>query len=130
MFDLSQEGFKLAATLNPDDPAQPIVHSTRFVLVDGEGKIRGYYDSLEPEAMDTLRETRIFSDAPSRLSRRDRRGGPREGAERPGPPPSELDGWEINARLYVGRAGRGYASDASLFGSLIPRLAISLSSRP
>jgi len=56
MFDLSQEGFKLAATLNPDDPAQPIVHSTRFVLVDGEGKIRGYYDSLEPEAMDTLRE--------------------------------------------------------------------------
>lgn len=56
MFDLSQEGFKLAATLVPDDPTQPIVHSTRFVLVDGEGHIRGYYDSLEPEAMDKLRE--------------------------------------------------------------------------
>ena len=56
MFDLSQKGFKLAATLVPDDPTQPIVHSTRFVLVDGEGRIRGYYDSLEPEAMDKLRD--------------------------------------------------------------------------
>lgn len=56
MFDLSQEGFKLSATLNPEDPVQPIIHSTRFVLVDAEGKIRGYYDSLEPEAMDKLRE--------------------------------------------------------------------------
>jgi len=56
MFDLSQDGFKLSATLNPDDPVQPIVHSTRFVLVDAQGKIRGYYDSLEAEAMDKLRE--------------------------------------------------------------------------
>ncbi len=56
MFDLSEKGFKLSATLNRDDPAQPIIHSTRLVLVDAQGKIRGYYDSLEAEAMDKLRD--------------------------------------------------------------------------
>ncbi len=31
------------------------VHSSRFVLVDAEGRIRGYYDSTDPEAMNVLR---------------------------------------------------------------------------
>jgi len=56
VFALSQDGFKLSATLNKEDPSQPIIHSTRLVLVDAQGKIRGYYDSLDPDAMDKLRQ--------------------------------------------------------------------------
>lgn len=49
---LSKEGFKLGI----DVPAgQPILHSTRFVLVDGEARIRGYYDAFDEEAMKKLR---------------------------------------------------------------------------
>lgn len=40
-------GFKLGSVENP------MMHSTRFVLVDGD-KIRGYYDSEEPESVDSL----------------------------------------------------------------------------
>lgn len=36
---LAVERFKLGSVENP------IFHSTRFVLVDGQGRIRGYYDS-------------------------------------------------------------------------------------
>lgn len=53
--EISVDGFKLAA--EPPEQAVdsgPIVHSSKFVLVDRQGVIRGYYDSLSPEAMDTL----------------------------------------------------------------------------
>jgi len=47
---LSQEGFALAVGQPAGEPggtgAGSIVHSDRFVLVDGEGLIRGYYSSL------------------------------------------------------------------------------------
>lgn len=33
---------------------EPILHSDRFVLVDGQGMIRGYYDPFEPGAIDSL----------------------------------------------------------------------------
>jgi protein SCO1/2 len=54
---LSTEGFKLAAMENP--PGQetadgPFLHSSKFVLVDGEGAIRGYYDSDDPASVATL----------------------------------------------------------------------------
>jgi protein SCO1/2 len=42
------EGFKLGSV---DDP---ILHSTRFAVVDGEGVIRGYYDSEEADVIDRL----------------------------------------------------------------------------
>ena len=29
-------------------------HSTRFVLVDTKGRIRGYYDSGDPKSMDQM----------------------------------------------------------------------------
>lgn len=51
-------GFKLGlAQTPPDDPAfaqDPITHSTRFVLVDATGAIRGYYDAFDPEDVETL----------------------------------------------------------------------------
>ncbi len=33
---------------------QPDLHSTRFVLVDGKGQVRGYYDSNDPESLARL----------------------------------------------------------------------------
>lgn len=55
--DLSVEGFKLAASTGDtaDDPSHPIVHSQRFVLVDREGNIRGYYNGLETGELSRLR---------------------------------------------------------------------------
>lgn len=32
----------------------PILHSTRFVLIDPQGRIRGYYDAFEEEDLDRL----------------------------------------------------------------------------
>jgi protein SCO1/2 len=47
---LSRDGFRLA--VGGGGPAkEPILHSTRFILVDGEGWIRRYYDALDPAAM-------------------------------------------------------------------------------
>jgi protein SCO1/2 len=54
---LSREGFKLAIDVPKGDAGstqEPILHSTRFVLVDGEGRIRGYYDGEDEEAMRKL----------------------------------------------------------------------------
>lgn len=53
---LSRDGFKLAVGEQPAGaPGEPIFHSTRFVLVDGQGRIRGYYDALSPEEPERLR---------------------------------------------------------------------------
>lgn len=51
---LSIESFKLLVDPDGGSAAEPIVHSTRFVLVDRDAVIRGYYDSTEREAMDRL----------------------------------------------------------------------------
>lgn len=54
---LSEKGFKLGVTMElppGTDAPEPIVHSTRFVLVDGEGRIRGYYDAFDEESMERL----------------------------------------------------------------------------
>jgi len=58
LLDLSRRGFKLAVGPAPAAGAAPaddaLVHSTRFVLVDGGGGIRGYYDGFDEEAMARL----------------------------------------------------------------------------
>lgn len=52
------DGFKLALETEPPpetvDPAEPILHSTRFVLVDATGSIRGYYDVVEGGELERL----------------------------------------------------------------------------
>lgn len=45
--ELSRVGFRLGIEPDTGDPANPIGHSSRFVLVDGTGQIRGYYDAQE-----------------------------------------------------------------------------------
>ena len=55
IFRLSKDGFKLAVDDGtPVSEDEPILHSTRFVLVDGEGRIRGYYDAFDEEAVGKL----------------------------------------------------------------------------
>jgi protein SCO1/2 len=61
---LSIEGFKLAVDDSPAVAAsaeEPILHSTRFVLVDGEGRIRGYYEAFDEESVERLaRDVRVL----------------------------------------------------------------------
>lgn len=56
---LSIEGFKLAAPKDGGAPNEPIVHSTKFVLVDKAGQIRAYYDSFDAEQIELLRENLV-----------------------------------------------------------------------
>jgi protein SCO1/2 len=53
IYKLSHDGFKLAVSDGSDEQGIP-VHSTRLVLVDRHGQIRGYYDATEPEAITKL----------------------------------------------------------------------------
>jgi protein SCO1/2 len=54
VYHLASDGFHLAA--QPADPVKemPILHSTKLVLVDRRGAIRGYYDSSDPDEMQKL----------------------------------------------------------------------------
>jgi protein SCO1 len=51
---LSVGGFKLALDPTGGTDAEPITHSSRFVLVDRQGHIRGYYGTEEADAFDRL----------------------------------------------------------------------------
>lgn len=54
---LCVEGFKLGLDMAPAPGSgpEPILHSTRFVLVDGRGGIRGYYEAFDEESTAKLR---------------------------------------------------------------------------
>ena len=55
---LAQEGFRLSAAsyVPGDDGADAtFIHSNRFVLVDRQGRIRGYYRSTDPDDLVRLR---------------------------------------------------------------------------
>ena len=49
------EGFQQALDVRktPDNPVPDITHSTRLILVDTRGVLRGFYET-DPESMDTL----------------------------------------------------------------------------
>jgi protein SCO1/2 len=53
IYKLSHDGFKLAVSDGGDADGNP-VHSTRIVLVDRHGQIRGYYEGTEADAMTKL----------------------------------------------------------------------------
>jgi protein SCO1/2 len=53
IYTLSKDGFKLGISDGSEEEGIP-VHSTRFVLVDRRGTIRGYYDALAPDAVTKL----------------------------------------------------------------------------
>lgn len=53
IYSLTTQGFKLAVAEGAGDNGQ-LVHSTRVVLVDRRGAIRGYYDITAPDGVTTL----------------------------------------------------------------------------
>ena len=53
IYNLSRNGFKLAVSDGSEDKGIP-VHSTRMILVDRHGAIRGYYDAIEADAITKL----------------------------------------------------------------------------
>lgn len=57
IYALTRNGFKLAISDGGNEAEMP-VHSTRVVLVDWRGVIRGYYDALAPDAV-----TKLLADA-------------------------------------------------------------------
>ncbi|MCW8132334.1 MAG: SCO family protein [Planctomycetota bacterium] len=50
---LASQGLKLSAVEGQD---RAIVHSTHFVLVDQNGRVRGYYNGTDVDALNKLRE--------------------------------------------------------------------------
>ena len=53
IYHLSRNGFKLAVSDGSEEKGLP-VHSTRMILVDRRGTIRGYYDAIEADAVTKL----------------------------------------------------------------------------
>jgi cytochrome oxidase Cu insertion factor (SCO1/SenC/PrrC family) len=62
LYDLSIKGFKLALEDTGGTAAEPITHSTRLVLIDKNGRIRGYYGGTEDAEM-----KKLFTDATALL---------------------------------------------------------------
>jgi protein SCO1/2 len=56
IYRLAKDAFKLATIDDPQGPGP--IHSTRMVLVDRRGSIRGYYDALDADAV-----TRLLADS-------------------------------------------------------------------
>jgi protein SCO1 len=53
IYEISRNSFKLAISDGSEAAGIPL-HSTRMILVDRHGAIRGYYDAAEPDAMTKL----------------------------------------------------------------------------
>lgn len=52
---LFRDGFQIAVAESADAPeGQNVAHTTKFVLIDGAGRLRGYYDGDDPAALDRL----------------------------------------------------------------------------
>jgi protein SCO1/2 len=54
LYKLSMEGFKLPVDDTTGTTVEPVTHSSRFVLVDRDGEIRGYYGMDDAGAMERL----------------------------------------------------------------------------
>ncbi|NUN48519.1 MAG: DUF420 domain-containing protein [Candidatus Brocadiae bacterium] len=57
--DRAVRGFLLTSADTPEDAANPILHDSRFVLVDADGMVRGFYSSDDPDAMRRLRRDAV-----------------------------------------------------------------------
>lgn len=54
VFRLAREGFKLPVEVNPPSTAPrdgKMLHSTKIALVDGQGRIRGYYNGTDADLL-------------------------------------------------------------------------------
>ena len=51
---LVREGFLQPVEDTPENEAMPVLHSSRFALVDGAGAVRGFYDAYDPADLERL----------------------------------------------------------------------------
>jgi len=49
LWPIVRDGFKLPVDHAPDTAVMPILHSQKFVLLDKQGRLRGFYDALEEQ---------------------------------------------------------------------------------
>ena len=54
MWRLIEGGLKLPVQATPDDRMNPILHSTKLVLVDRQGRVRAYHDGIHEAGLDAL----------------------------------------------------------------------------
>ncbi len=54
ILSLAKSAFKVVSGEEPD------MHSTRIILIDKEGEVRGYYDSADPKALVQLRRDATY----------------------------------------------------------------------
>jgi cytochrome oxidase Cu insertion factor (SCO1/SenC/PrrC family) len=54
IYDLANQGFKLSLVEDKANAAEPIIHSTKLVLVDRNGTVRGVYDGLSEQGKGKL----------------------------------------------------------------------------
>ncbi len=54
IWQLSKDGFKLPVGENPGNEDMPLFHAPHLVLVDWQGRVRGYYDGLTAEGVERL----------------------------------------------------------------------------
>lgn len=56
LFELVNAGLKLPIYIDPEAaPENRAIHTTKFVLIDAEGAVRGYYDGITPGGLSALR---------------------------------------------------------------------------
>lgn len=68
LWGLSRNGFRLAVEDMPENESMPILHSSMLVLVDSWGRIRGYYDGTDEEAVaELLLDVEAVADEPRRV---------------------------------------------------------------
>lgn len=53
-WQLVREGFRLSVGPSINDETTPIAHSSRLVLIDKQGRIRGYYEGMNQEHVPAL----------------------------------------------------------------------------
>lgn len=53
-WELVRKGFLLPVEEAPPSAESPILHSNRFSLLDGQGRLRGSYEAFEKDALDRL----------------------------------------------------------------------------
>jgi cytochrome oxidase Cu insertion factor (SCO1/SenC/PrrC family) len=56
IYDITMKGFKLALDDSQGSDLEPITHSSRFVLIDKDGRIVGYFDGTEESGLKSLSE--------------------------------------------------------------------------
>jgi len=55
IYRLAREGFRLGVEESGGSTEEPIIHSSRFILVDGRARIRGLYNGKDEDAVEKLK---------------------------------------------------------------------------